>query len=77
MWHALEGVGKGWGALGNVHVAMLWLLCIARRVWIFSGRPSRGERATGILNARLATRELSLDEFGRIERERLAAERRG
>ena len=77
MWLALGGVGREWGALGIVHVAMFWVVCIGRRVWIFSGRPSRRDRATYILNARLATRELSLDEFGRIERGRVAVERRG
>ena len=59
MWLTLEGVGREWGALGIVHVAMFWV------VWTY------------FLNGRLATREQSLDEFGRIERGRVAAERRG
>ena len=76
MWHGLEGVGWGWIALGIVHVAMFWALCIGVLIWMFSGRPPGGETAIDILKERLAKGELNLDEFERLKRELLPAEAR-
>ena len=76
MWHGLEGVGWGWIALGIVHVAMFWALCIGLLVWMFSRRPPGGETAIDILRARLARGELTLEQFERLKRELVGAEER-